>query len=347
MAWRLVFAGAVPVTGLMAALTAVLIAGSGVGGAGAGGSAQGAGPSAGGQALDARQVLLTAAEQSLRTSATSGRYWVSRSERGEVHPVGTGSRYSIINRTRFEVWTALSTADTSWAVVQPLGAAPLRQADEQAWRQQGSPDRWVLTGPDGRPSGRTLTAGPGSPSSTRWNTAFTLAGRNVSPAEVRALPTDPAALKAMLVAEYAKTPAGETPDDPELATSEFLFRDAVTIALELPVSPQVRAAAYRMLADLKGVRSLGTVTDQRGRTGTAVAFTWRLADAESAGGAVSTIEDRLILDPGTGAALELESRFVEPHGSFDWASPGELFHYTLVASAGWTDATPPAAPATN
>ncbi|RFU38617.1 hypothetical protein DZF91_26755 [Actinomadura logoneensis] len=92
-----------------------------------------------------------------------------------------------------------------------------------------------------------------------------------------------------------------------------------------PVRPAVRAAAYRVLADLPDVRSLGTVTDLRGRRGQAL--TRQGDDAEGVG----TGAYRLVIDPNTGAPLETTS-----------AGSG-FMDYMSVLNFGYTDETPPPA----
>ena len=55
----------------------------------------------------------------------------------------------------------------------------------------------------------------------------------------------------------------------------YLFQ--VPAVLDMPVTPAVRAALYRLLAGVPGVRSLGTVTDVAGQQGVAVAHTEKYA----------------------------------------------------------------------
>jgi hypothetical protein len=89
------------------------------------------------------------------------------------------------------------------------------------------------------------------------------------------------------------------------------------------VSPAVRATAYRVLADLDGVSLLGPVTDQRGRSGEAVAYVEHHATGST--------EYRLIIDPATGQAFATEER----------DAAGELNSYTVVEDAAFHDGNPP------
>jgi hypothetical protein len=146
---------------------------------------------------------------------------------------------------------------------------------------------------------------------------FLLAGAGRSAATLAALPTRPDQLRATLLSWY--TAGGQFDGDP----AEFLFYGASALVLNLPVSPAVRGAAYRMLAGVPGITTLGRVTDPTGRSGIAVAITHR-----GDGGAVG--QTRLVIDPATGAALAQER----------W-SDGIRVSYTALLSAGWSDAELP------
>lgn len=103
----------------------------------------------------------------------------------------------------------------------------------------------------------------------------------------------------------------------------FVFFSGAAIVLDLPVPAPVRAAAYRMLAGLSGVASVGRVTDALGRSGIAVGYTRR-----GDGGVDS--QQRLIIDPATGQALAQES----------WTG-GTRESYTAIVKADWSNDTPP------
>ncbi|MFG2053730.1 CU044_5270 family protein [Micromonospora sp. NPDC048930] len=258
----------------------------------------------------ARQLLLAAAETVAGTEAGTGRYWKTVVEDGEVRQVGpTGGRYDILVRMRVETWYATDPADRTWVFFQPLGARPVDAADEAAWRRAGSPSRWGQ-----------FSAAPGSrrlrtPNGLDPARNYLLGGMSVTGAELAALPTDPAALRAALLSRYE---GGES-------NTEYLYWSGNQLVLQLPASPQVRAAAYRMLAGLDGVTELGPVTDPHGRPGMAVAYTRR-----GDGGLGQT---RLIVDPRTGMALAEES----------WdADTGRLLGYQAVVDASWTDTQPTA-----
>jgi hypothetical protein len=272
----------------------------------------------------AHELLLVAAERSESGTATSGRYWVLPTEFGSQLEVGPPERrYHIMIRTSMEMWLATRPGDESLGVEQNLGAEPASPEDEAAWRADGSPTRWPIPGPDGTPSGKFYEAAPG-PKGIRpfenhgATNNFLLGGNPVTLTELAALPTDAAGLKAWLLNRFQQLGIQEPRD-------YSLFWNGKSLVMDLPVTPAVRAAAYRMMADLTGVTLLGNAIDQRGRSGMAVAYTH-----DGDGG---TSEFRLIIDPATGQALAEETR----------NSAGELARYTLVNGMGFRDEEPPIA----
>ncbi|MEV4621054.1 CU044_5270 family protein [Asanoa sp. NPDC049573] len=174
-------------------------------------------------------------------------------------------------------------------------------------------EQWLTT-VDRKPSAAYLR----DPATGRWSRRdlrghsaannFLLGGQGRSAREIAALPAGPDQLKAKLLSWYA---AGDR--------SDFLFYAASALVLNLPARPEVRAAAYRMLAGVPGVTVLGPVTDAAGRSGIAVAIEHR-----GDGGARGQV--RLIIDPASGAALAQER----------WTD-GVRSSYTAVLSAGFTD----------
>ena len=270
----------------------------------------------------AHELLLVAAERSESGTATSGRYWVQLTEMGSRMEVGpAGRRYFIMLRSSMEFWLPTRPGDRSLGVDQHLGAEPASPEDEVAWRADGSPTRWPIPGPDGAPTDKVYEAAPGQRGIRLMEGAtsaniFLLGGSPVSPAELATLPADPAALRAWLLNRFHQR-GNQEPDD------YALFWNAKSLVMDLPVTPAVRAAAYRMMADLSGVTLLGEVTDQRGRSGMAVAYTHD--------GDFGKSEFRLIIDPATGQALANETR----------NSTGELVGYAVVDSMGFRDQEAP------
>jgi hypothetical protein len=325
---RLMLAGLVP-TVAVAVVGAVLLtldAGSGTPAPGIAGPA----PASAGQApRSASELFLVAAERTGSNTATTGNYWAVNTEHGQLRAVGApGRSYNIMVRNSTEMWLATRPNLQSFAVFQSLGAKPVSAGDEAAWKADGSPTEWTELPPkdvpDAGPIVHKSAAGPRYLRGMQAHTTednFVLGGTPVTVAELAALPTDPAALKAALLKRFKDNGSLE-PDD------YSLFWTGRHLIVDLPVSPRVRAAAYRMLADVKGVTFLGPATDQRGRAGLAVAYT-RKGD----GGTWS--QTRLIIDPQTGQALAQESWNLGRGASA--AASGELLSYEVLMSAGYSN----------
>jgi hypothetical protein len=139
------------------------------------------------------------------------------------------------------------------------------------------------------------------------------------------LPTEPAAMRRFLLDRW-KAYSGERLSDFEL------FRTGVDIVFNLRLRAEIRAAAFRLLADIDGVKNLGRVTDQRGRAGVAVGYARK-------GDSGNWAQPRLIIDPGTGEPLAQESWQLGPGKAP--AATGELLGYTLVTGYRYTDEAPP------
>ncbi|SCG75950.1 CU044_5270 family protein [Micromonospora coxensis] len=202
--------------------------------------------------------------------------------------------------------SAPATTGRYWVVRAEHGEGSRRAQDE----------RWLAAVP-GLPSAAYVRHADGGSWTSRpmqGHTAqnnFLLAGTPRSARELATLPTTPGKLQDKLLAWYADTGATEGRD-------QFLFHSGAALVLDLPVSPQVRAAAYRMLAAMPRVTSLGRVTDRLGRTGVAVAVTRR--------GDFGTAQTRLIVDPTTGQALARETWVADRPTS-----------WTAVIAARWSD----------
>ncbi|GGM55567.1 hypothetical protein GCM10011608_45560 [Micromonospora sonchi] len=202
--------------------------------------------------------------------------------------------------------SAPATAGRYWVVRAEHGEGARRAQDEL----------WLATTP-GLPSAAYVRAADGGSWTSRpmqghpGENNVLLAGQPRSARELAALPASPAKLKDKLLTWYADTGAAEGRD-------RFLFHSGAALVLDLPVSPQVRAAAYRMLAAMPGVTSLGRVTDQLGRPGVAVAVTHQ--------GDFGAAQTRLIVDPATGQALAQETWVADSPAS-----------WTAVIAARWSD----------
>ncbi|MBH5337854.1 CU044_5270 family protein [Streptomyces pactum] len=113
--------------------------------------------------------------------------------------------------------------------------------------------------------------------------AFTwgLPGREVGWGDLDRLPTRPKELW-MRLAGPARTPREQA----------LLFRAVDGLLARSPAGPQLRAALFRVLADIPGVRVAGDVEDGAGRVGTAVELDYERRKAY-----------RMVIDPGTSRVL--------------------------------------------
>jgi hypothetical protein len=149
---------------------------------------------------------------------------------------------------------------------------------------------------------------------------------SVTTAELAAAPTDPARLRDWLTDRIRR--GGIEP------TGAVLFWAGESLVMDLPVTPHLRSGAYRMLAGLDGVRSLGEVTDQRGRTGTAVAYDYTGRSVPVVpGSSTGSMQARLIIHLPTGRALAVESYSLR-------GGVATLQGYTVMLSSYYTDRQP-------
>ncbi|WP_283136917.1 CU044_5270 family protein [Rhizohabitans arisaemae] len=256
-----------------------------------------------GPAVDGRSILLAAASTAEAQTTPAGTYWrVRKLSRDTLpEPVGRGpNRYRLTEATVTELWAAED--GRVWSGSLELGVRPRPGADEEAWRRDGSPTVW-------RSRGRALAVSPGKGRIARVGdgVAFSMAGREMTFDAIRRLPTEPGALHAWVTEAVRDTPLG---------ASDGVVADALCGLLwSKPSPPKVRAAAYRALAELPGVRYLGESADELGRTGAAFSFTVR-AERRT-----------LIIDTASSRVLSA-------------ASGGDRVE--LVVEAGWTNDVPAA-----
>jgi hypothetical protein len=342
--------------GAAAAVTAVAVTLSGgTGGTGGTGSGTVAVTSAPGGAqtgttkapqtsLDARTILLTAAHTSEVQPEKVGKYWHSSTISKHLENAGS---YSVFIQGKSEMWTPFATGVDSWTREQNLGAVPASPADEAAWKAAGSPTKIKIkkAGADDSPSlgDEVLSTAPGAVRTnhqplTQGDKIFWL-GKNVTMKDVRGLPSSPGALKQWLLNSYEGHGTESSSD--KMSADVWLFTVTTGLITDMPVTPKVRGAAFRMLAALKSLKVTENVRDSSGRVGTAVTLTTiskaKSTDSDKTAG---SYEDRLIFDKATGLPLAREGVVIKPGGLQAALKPGTLFFSTLVQNSGWTDSTP-------
>jgi hypothetical protein len=314
----------------------------------------GAVPAANGGDTTGRAVLLTAATKvSQAAESAPGRYWVATGTVGTFVQVGPSSdRYMLLEESGVENWAARSPKDGSPQLAQPLGAAPVSAADRAAWRRDGSPTKWSYVGqsdaladPQGVASGFLYAlisgAGPLTSLGAGYGTQqFDVGAKALTLAQLRALPADPAELEKLITAGVV------TPDE---STSAYLL-EAVPAIMEMPVTSAVRAALYRMLADLPGMENLGEVKDPAGQQGDAVGYTasyTACSPVSPVPGKVKVascaVQQILIIDPATGWPMAAELRYLRPPGGQRWTAPDGLFSYEIFGQSYWTNQNRPKA----
>jgi hypothetical protein len=97
----------------------------------------------------------------------------------------------------------------------------------------------------------------------------------------RRLPTPPSALSAWIAKSIKNSKTGQVPVGAE---EIYVPRTLISLLYELPAPPKVRAAAFRVLASLPNIKSLGAVKGGRGLLITS---------------GKAAEEDKLVIDPRT------------------------------------------------
>jgi hypothetical protein len=293
--------------------------------------------------LGVSQILLLAADQ-VRAAPTTGKYWRTTTELRGLELAGPkNDPYTLEGGDVDEIWAARADSGTSWGVGRGLGYKPATSADLAAWKRDGSPKIVDMheaksDGKDSVLTGVSIAASkeqvvPTNPDSE----IFSIGGKDKSMRDVRELPADPTALRKVLLQNYQRsvdaTKSLKRAVGPAWTEDQWLFNTATDV-LTLPVTPQVRASTYRILAGLGSVHSLGRVTDVKGRPGNAVA----IQDT----GSLGLQEDRLIIDPTTGLLLAQETRVLKPVAAMSWLKPTDVWQTSVVTRIGWTNDRPPA-----
>jgi hypothetical protein len=137
--------------------------------------------------------------------------------------------------------------------------------------------------------------------------------------ELRLLPTRPAALDAVL--REGVSPEG-------LPTDVAVFTRVGELLARGDASPALRAALYRVAANLPGVELVGETLDPGGRAGVGVSMTY-----DESGAAVEAV---MIFDQETSELLAQETILLELASWVD-AAPGTRLSFVVYLEAGWTD----------
>jgi hypothetical protein len=263
--------------GLAAVLAVALVAGLLPGGAG-------------GPAPAAAAVLKAAASTAAGRTPPPlepGQFWYTKTEGSNVdllpRPASPPRQFLAAEPSVGEEWWGPTGV---WRSRGRYGNPVVLDADRAAWIAAGRPplqtnDRgWELRGQQAR----RFMSWPGVVfPRLDWNRQ----AWNHAAQRLRQLPTDPAALDRWLRDNWWRDRAG-SPEARERCRNPIhaqrcpnqaeatvdIFR-AATWLLARPITPPaLRAALFGVLARLEGIRMLGTMTDEQGRSGTAVAITF-------------------------------------------------------------------------
>jgi hypothetical protein len=157
--------------------------------------------------------------------------------------------------------------------------------------------------------------------------SFLVGGESFTIDQLQRLPSDPGRLAARLraaVQEQLEVIGGK-PGATGPSAEAALFHAAADL-LNLPVTPEVRAAAFEVMAGAEGARLLGRVEDPAGRRGTGVSF------PES-----PEAERVFIVDEATATLLATELVANDPVRFGVRAPAGSTILSITWLETGWTD----------
>lgn len=280
---------------------------------------------------DVRLELLSAAKQA-ETATADGTYWQTTTRSQDVNVVGEQGRLFAVRSTSTDEWSVGVRPGTRSLMVSGLDGvtAPRTKADETRWRAAGSPGTVQAEATTAGGTGTVgYTMGTRRPMVMRTDAGgkiYALGPRNVSYQDLRELPSDSKELRRQLEELYAADSGADT----GAGRTAYVLRQAADL-VTMPVKPAVRAAAYRVMAELPGVRGLGRVTDPLGRTGVGVAF------PGTARTPLGGVAQQLVVDPSTGAMLAEQSVLVEPSARAREAGldAGTTVNYTATTRMSW------------
>ncbi|GIF70293.1 hypothetical protein Ais01nite_83280 [Asanoa ishikariensis] len=241
----------------------------------------------------AMAVAVAAVAATRPEGASSGeRILLAAATTAERTPEGTGAYWHL---------KVVSSGDgTTW--VSDLWTA----RDGRTWNRYRTSETASAT--PGTEPGQVIELTPANP--------YSLGGAKVTLEQLRALPTEPAALRTrideLIAAADVRTSAGILTEDQR---KRAVFESLVSLVSQLPAPPAVRAAAFRAFATYPNVESTGQ--------GLLISFFPGEPPA------------RLVIDPTT-ARVVRTNVIVLPDGGLMSAAEGAAFDLT----AEWTDQPP-------
>lgn len=282
--------------------------------------------------VDGHVELLSAARKA-EAAPAEGTYWQTTTLARYVDVAEVSGRFFAVRSASTEDWSVGVRPGTKSLMVSGLDSEvePRTAADEAVWKAVGSPHTvQVEVGQQSGTHQVAFTMGAGRPTVMRTDLGgkiYAVGPDNVTYKDLRALPSTSGELRRCLEELYAQDNGA---DGGTSGRSTWMLRQAGNL-VTMPVKPEVRAAAYRVMAGLPGVRVVGHVADPLGRAGVAVEFpgTYRTA--------LGTTKQRLVIDPSTGDMLSDELLLVEPSARAKAAGlkTGTAVNYQATSRMGW------------
>ena len=271
----------------------------------------------------AHDLLLAAATTA--GAEKTARYWHTEAVvvRGPVHVQG----YDLASRTVVEYWLAKDPQDASWVGQRDLGYRPLSPRDTTKWAAAGKPTTWNVTA-DNAAGHDTLRATPGKATLEKMSASMFLQSLGgFDTVEVNALPTGPAQLKKLFQDRIVERATAALPGTPDGDAN--LFRAMTELLVQVPASPAVRAAAFKVIANLPGITIQEHVRDAEGRDGVRITLRNNGSSVDQA--------NSILLDPATHQLFAREYNATAAGNGKAVKSGNETF-----LKIGWTDGKPSA-----
>jgi hypothetical protein len=296
-----------------------------------------------------------------------GKYWHTTRITGKIYAVGESAadHYKVESRTQYDGWTERS--GRSCFTHQDLPARPWTARDRQRWQKAGAPMKVRVPTVEGQ--GTLFLETAKGERMCRWAEEQKFFG--MTPKQVAALPTQPKQLENVLLnlkGDWEAYAPKVTRQPMRALRGEKRVRALSDVAGVLlagaPVPPEVRAAAFRMLATLPGVKVEGETTDPLGRPGAVISLpveTTIPLGFSTAPRQLGTYRRQWIINPGNGTLLAMRDLVATPpHGSRKlppgddgkprrltvgsqpdrFHKPGEVSEYETYEVAEWTDTAP-------
>ncbi|OLF14824.1 CU044_5270 family protein [Actinophytocola xanthii] len=302
-------------------------------------------PSEAGPVESPREVLLAAADAAADAPApTASRYWYTRtrSHRVELVPAAAGhAAYHVVVGLGGESWVSRTRADPGVGLTLDVTTRPLTDRDDAEWKKAGKPLGGPLIPTD--PNTGEPALGFSVEPVRAGELKFFLAEREIPLSEVLALPTDPAGLTAYLRDRFRRAALGRV--DPSTESHWLAWEAARLLSGEMPTTRETRVAAYTMLADLPGLRTMNRTELPDGAV-VGVAAEERTgphADVVTNG----VVELQLIIDPATGLLKEKRDVVVEPGTGTSRVPVGTVTYSETVVQGHWVDTDPVLPPGTD